>query len=302
MANRHLARSIALQSLYEWDFKGAPSSEGVLREIVDHNLAEFAADSSMDAFVWELVGGIARRRPQLDRVIGASAPEWPIEQITIVDRNVLRLGLWELLFGDRKEVPPKVAINEAIELAKTFGSQSSGRFVNGVLGTVYRELADASDTASEAGRVSEDTHNPPEPAGGHTEQRAGVVVYRRAEGGAELAMITDASGHWSLVTGALNAGESPLEAARRHAQERLGVTGKIVAPLGNVEYAPHEDEASVRHNIAYYLLEAHARAGEGEGADEDRAVRWVPIDEVMKLQHYNNQDKIIEKAISVISK
>ena len=79
---------------------------------------------------------------ELNKIIEKAAPQWPIEQIAVVDRNVLRLGLYELLFGNRDEVPPKVAINEAIELAKSFGGESSGKFVNGVLGTVYREIGE----------------------------------------------------------------------------------------------------------------------------------------------------------------
>ena len=78
--------------------------------------------------------------PKIDKIIEKSAPEWPIEQITIVDRNVLRIGLYELLYANKEEVPPKVAINEAIELAKSFGGESSGKFINGVLGTVYKEI------------------------------------------------------------------------------------------------------------------------------------------------------------------
>ena len=88
----------------------------------------------------KLAKGVLAHRPQIDEIIKKSAPEWPIEQITIVDRNVLRIGIYELLFGDKNEVPPKVAINEAIELAKSYGGESSGRFVNGVLGTIYREM------------------------------------------------------------------------------------------------------------------------------------------------------------------
>lgn len=149
MANRHLARSIVLQSLYEWDFGGRRNE--LLDEIVAHNMDEFAPGEGRNGFVEQLVHGVIERRPELDRVIEKAAPEWPIDQITVIDRNVLRLGLWELLFGDHKEVPPKVAINEAIELAKTFGAQSSGRFVNGVLGTVYRELISADQSSSESG-------------------------------------------------------------------------------------------------------------------------------------------------------
>ncbi len=140
MANRHLCRSIAMQSLYEWDFYGKNKSK--LKEFVENNIKEFGPGVNNADFVWKLVKGVVDNLDKLDKIIEKSAPEWPIDQITIVDRNVLRVGLYELLFGDSKEVPPKVAINEAIELAKTFGGESSGRFINGVLGTVYRELGE----------------------------------------------------------------------------------------------------------------------------------------------------------------
>ncbi|OIP79622.1 MAG: transcription antitermination factor NusB [Parcubacteria group bacterium CG2_30_44_18] len=140
VANRHLSRSVAMQTLYEWDFSGREPEK--LKEIADRNVKEFGAGLENDEFVWQLINGVVEHLPQLDEIITKSAPQWPIEQITIVDRNVLRLGLLELLFSKREEVPPKVAINEAIELGKTFGGESSGKFVNGVLGTVYREIGE----------------------------------------------------------------------------------------------------------------------------------------------------------------
>lgn len=140
MASRHLARSIAMQSLYEWDFLGRDKSR--FDSIIEHNLAEFGPGLNEVEFVKRLVAGVVEHLKELDVIIEKAAPEWPINQITIVDRNILRLGLYELLFSDRGEVPPKVAINEAIELAKTFGGESSGKFVNGVLGTVYREIGE----------------------------------------------------------------------------------------------------------------------------------------------------------------
>lgn len=140
MANRHLLRSIAMQSLYEWDFNGKDSSQ--LKKIVNRNIKEFGPGIEDNNFAWQLVEGVVDNLPKIDKIITKSAPEWPIEQITIVDRNILRIGLYELLFGNRAEVPPKVAINEAIELAKTFGGESSGKFINGVLGTIYREIGE----------------------------------------------------------------------------------------------------------------------------------------------------------------
>lgn len=141
MASRHLARSIALQSLFEWDFHGKDASK--LDAIIERNKTEFGSGIEEEyGFVDRLVRGMIAELPKIDAIIEKAAPEWPIEQITAVDRAILRLGLYELLFGNREEVPPKVAINEAIELAKSFGGESSGRFVNGVLGTVYREIGE----------------------------------------------------------------------------------------------------------------------------------------------------------------
>ena len=103
-------------------------------------MEEFGQGVEENDFIDSLIKGVLGKKNQIDQIIEKSAPEWPLEQITIVDRNVLRIGIYELLFGNKEEVPPKVAINEAIELAKNYGGESSGRFVNGVLGTIYREM------------------------------------------------------------------------------------------------------------------------------------------------------------------
>jgi len=146
MASRHLSRSIVLQSLYEWDFYG--KSKDNLDELVNRNIKEFAPGLEEKEFIKDLIKGIIKNLDHINEVIQIAAPEWPIEQIAIVDRNVLRIGLFELIFGNKEEVPSKVAINEAIELAKNFGGESSGRFINGVLGTVYREMKEKNDLVS----------------------------------------------------------------------------------------------------------------------------------------------------------
>lgn len=136
MSNRHLARTIAMQSLYQWDFLGQDSAR--LPEIILFNRGEFAPDFDDGGFVQELVDGTLAKRKEIDEIITHFAPDWPIDTITIIDRNILRLGAFELKFS--QAVPSKVAINEAIELAKTFGGEASGRFVNGVLGAVYKDM------------------------------------------------------------------------------------------------------------------------------------------------------------------
>ena len=140
MANRHLQRSVAMQSLFEWDFQGR--KDEMATEIIERNIREFAPGIDEYKFVENLVNGTLKNRDKIDKLIEKCAPEWPIEQVTVVDRNILRLGIYELMYGNYEEVPPKVAINEAIELAKTFGGESSARFTNGVLGTIYREMGE----------------------------------------------------------------------------------------------------------------------------------------------------------------
>ena len=129
-----------MQSLFEWDFQGKDDAHS--RDVLKRNISEFAPGMDDSIFAEHLVEGTLKERSTIDKLIEKCAPEWPLEQVTIVDRNILRLGIYELMFGNYDEVPPKVAINEAIELAKTFGSDSSARFVNGVLGTIYREMVE----------------------------------------------------------------------------------------------------------------------------------------------------------------
>lgn len=142
MASRHLSRSIVMQSLYEWDFYGKKPED--VEKIVAKNIEEFGPGLENADFIWQLFKGTTEKLPQIDKIIAKAAPQWPVDQITIVDRNILRIGLYELIYENKDEVPPKVAINEAIELAKTFGGESSGKFVNGVLGTVFKELENQS--------------------------------------------------------------------------------------------------------------------------------------------------------------
>lgn len=107
--------------------------------ILQRNIQEFSGDEQKE-FIEFLFDGVVEKRDIIDKMIEKAAPEWPLSQINLIDRNVLRLGIFELIFGDHKTVPPKVAINESIEIAKAFGSDSSGRFINGVLGTIFREF------------------------------------------------------------------------------------------------------------------------------------------------------------------
>ena len=139
-----------MQSLYEWDFNGG---KGDLPAITRRNIENFAPGLGDPKFIYDLIRGVRAHQAEIDSTIEKTAPEWPLDQTTIIDRNILRLGIYELQYG--KEVPPKVAINEAVELGKTFGGESSGKFVNGVLGTLYRQMAEAGKVPQEGAPSTE---------------------------------------------------------------------------------------------------------------------------------------------------
>lgn len=156
MANRHLSRTIAMQSLYEWDFNDRVRP---LLEITEYNVKQFAPGLDDPAFIFDLIKGVTQHLDEIDKIITETAPEWPLDQITVVDRNILRLGIYELLFAH--EVPPKVAINEAVELGKAFGGESSGKFVNGVLGTLYKSLPESQKIESNSETENKNTRGSP---------------------------------------------------------------------------------------------------------------------------------------------
>ncbi len=137
MSNRYLSRTLAVQTLYELDFRSKYGPEDIV-EILGYNFDEFAPDFDDEGFTKHLVDGVLQHKDQIDTFIKEYAPEWPLEQITIVDRNILRLGIYEMMYD--LDIPARVAINEAIELAKAYGGASSSKFVNGVLGSIYKNI------------------------------------------------------------------------------------------------------------------------------------------------------------------
>ncbi|MDF1498063.1 MAG: transcription antitermination factor NusB [Patescibacteria group bacterium] len=155
MSSRHLSRSITMQSLYEWDFQSSVVdvvdkknrfNKKKLDRIVQCNIKEYGLGMEKDDFISNVVNGVYKNLKEINSTIKRLAPEWPLDQVTIIDRNILRVGIYELMFSKRKDVPPKVAINEAIELAKSFGGSSSGKFINGVLGSLYKEKTEVKKT------------------------------------------------------------------------------------------------------------------------------------------------------------
>lgn len=298
MANRHLARSIVLQSLFEWDFRGV--NENIIGEVVTRNAAEFAPGLGDAAFAVKLADGVLKKRMDLDMIIEKAAPEWPIAKIANVDRNVLRLGLYELLFSDRKEVPAKVAINEAIELAKTFGGETSGKFVNGVLGAVYKELGEpGKDETTQAKKRKKDVPFEEMPI----KKLGGAVVYAKHEGMIYLALIHDVFGHWTLSKGKLEEGEDVKAGTIREIKEEMGIDIVIEDELAFNEYvASHPEEGKIRKQVTYFLAKAEytpLTLGPSGGLTD---AKWFPIKEIVGLNFYNDILPIVTKAVQMIVK
>ena len=298
MANRHLSRSIVLQSLFEWDFTGHTMT-GV-DMVLARNIEEFAPGLNDTTFMADLLRGILAKQPELDLIIEKAAPAWPIDRISVVDRNVLRIGLYELLFGERREVPPKVAINEAIELAKTFGGENSGKFVNGVLGAVYKEIGEPGK--DEITQPKEKKHEAVDPLTLPLEQLGGAVVYARDKGEIYLALVHDIFGHWTLSKGRIEEGESPEEGTIRELKEEINADINIKEKLGENEYiASHPEKGKIRKHVIYFLAEApfqELELEEGKGGLDD--ARWFKATEIVDLNIYDDILPLFTKAISIL--
>ncbi len=295
MANRHLSRSIAMQSLFEWDFNKADKS--AIDVVVRKNIEEFAPGLEDSTFVEQLVSGVLKNQKAIDSIIEKAAPEWPLEQIAIIDRNVLRIGLYELLFADRSEVPPKVAINEAIELAKTFGGETSGKFVNGVLGTVYREIGEPGKEEDTKKKTVGDIANLPE------EKLGGAIVYRRENGKIFFALVHDVFGYWTLSKGRLEKEEHVDEGASREVKEELGLKNLIIEKeIGSNDYIAYDpDKGQIKKSVTYFLastFDTKLVLGKSGGLND---AKWFEISELENLKTYDDLKPMLNKAIEWLS-
>ncbi len=298
MANRHLSRSVVLQTLFEWDFRNCSKEQ--LSESLLRNAGEFAPGAGDMPFMEELLQGVVDRKADLDLVIEKAAPEWPLERIALVDRNVLRLGLYELLFSDREKVPAKVAINEAIELAKSFGGENSGRFVNGVLGAVYKELGEPGK--DEVSKKKKDVPYEQLPV----QKLGGAIVYARHNGEVYLALVHDIFGHWTLSKGKIGdkeefANETVEEGTIREIKEEMGLDIKLIEKVGENEYVASDPKTGKKRKHVVYFL-AEAPYGEISlkvtgGLDD---ARWFKVSDALELNFYDDMLPLVTKALQQI--
>ncbi len=294
MANRHLSRSIVLQTLFEWDLNAIDKKD--IKLVLDRNVDEFAENKTDTPFMMKLLDGVLGKQPELDQVIEKAAPEWPIDRISPVDRNILRLGLYELLFADRKEVPAKVAINEAIELAKQFGGENSSRFVNGVLGAVYKEIGEPGK--EEQGRKAK-KNVPFEQM--PIQRLSGAVVYAEQDSVMYFALVHDIFGHWTLSKSKIAEEETVENGAVRALKEEIGLTVVLEAELGHNEYvASHPELGKIRKQVTYYLAKAPYKelTLEKKGGLDD--AQWFKVADILDLNFYEDILPIVTKAVTML--
>ncbi len=288
MSNRHLARTLALQTLFEWDFNNMPKDK--LAGMLGYNFVEFAPDFDDQGFAEGLLNGVVEKIPEIDSLIVKYAPEWPIEQITVIDRNVLRLGIYELKYT--RDIPPKVAINESIELAKTFGGDSSGKFINGVLGSIYKKMEEKGE------KQGMDT-----PSLGDRQFSAGGVVWRKFPNGIKIALILDGHNRWTFSKGHIEKDEEPENAVKREIGEELGLKDlKVGEKIGELDLTVREpNNKPYPKTVFMYLIEAlDEKITPAQNVGEMKDARWYEFDEVEGVLSYDQAREIWQKAKSKI--
>lgn len=267
-------------------------------DILTLNAAEFAPNTNLFPFMKQLLDLTIAKRSEIDKVIEKAAPEWPLEKIAVTDRNILRMGLAELLYADREQVPPKVAINEAIELGKEFGGESSGRFVNGVLGAVYKEMGEPGkdDGAKKKKEIKYEDMV--------VERLGGAFVYATDdEGTMYAAFVHDIFGHWTLSKGHIEEGEEYEAGTARKIKEELGLDITIKERIGENEYIANDPELiKKRKHVVYFLAEAkftdiHLAADKG-GLDD---ARWFKLADVVDLNFYDDILPVITNAVTILA-
>lgn len=299
MANRTLYRTIILQTLYEWDIRGYNNQniesifEYVLNSFNDTALTQDIPEMS------EVIHAVTKKRVILDDIIQNAAPEWTLDKIAIVDRNILRLGLYELLFGNHEKIPHKVAINEAVELAKRFGGPKSHKFINGVIGAVYREIGEPGKGDQTPSKMPDIPYEEMP-----IDQKGSAVVYSIDDTGiVRLGMVHDIFGYWTLAKGSIEEGETLEEGTIREVKEETNWDVELIQKLGDNEYiAYHPERGPVRKQVTYFLGKAPyvvPTLGNDSGGLDD--VRWFELSDIAELTMYEDVSQMIIKSIELIS-
>ncbi len=296
--SRHFCRIVAMQSLYEWDFRQSGPS---VKDITERNLKEGTAeiDKKDKEFIFVLIDGVLKNLKEIDEIIKVAAPEWPINQIAAVDRTILRLGIFELLY--LKEIPPKVAINEAIELGKAFGGENSGKFVNGVLGTIYRNSdLYKEEEESTLAKASLDKEEKKETS---KIEAAGGLVYREEDKKIYFLLVKDRFLKWTIPKGKIEAGEEASQAAGRETREETGISNlELISELGKFKLFPKKEGEKIQKTVDTFLFKTNEKKVDMAKVKdpEIKEVKWFEIKDAIKNAGYKNTEELINEAVRII--
>ena len=290
MSLRHLARQIVVQSLFTWDFYNQDSER--VDEFFQWNIDRHERTIVEEDFPRSCYQGVIKKVEVIDQIIAKAAPQWPIERIAPVDRNILRLGIYEMLFTNKKDVPPRVAINEAIELGKSFGGPNSYKFISGVLGSVY-EASDLKEGDTYQ-KGNED------PAKFPVVKKIGSIIYAEGEEG-ELyfGMVHDIFGKWTLSKGGALEEETDEEACRRSTKKEVGLEVVVEGQIEQTEYiARHPEMGKLRKQVTYYLCRSdYVPMHLEEKNDGLTKAEWFTPAQVEQLETYDDIKPLIFKAL-----
>lgn len=273
---RHQSRMVVLQSLYEWDF----DREKDIKEIVIRNISSsgFKVD---EEFCYKVAEGVVKYISEINKIIEKTAPEWPLEQIAAVDRGILRIGVFELIYDN--EVPPKAVINEAVELGKEFGGENSGKFVNGVLGTVYRD----SEKYEEEETVTS----------------AGGIIFRNEDGEIKFLLIKNLYDKWTFPKGKVEEGETWQEAAVREIQEETGISeAEILGEVGEVRFTDKSGDEAIKKNVHFYLVKTDQKETVVDPKAHVKEIAWMREEDALNSLGYPNLADLFKKATEDIGK
>jgi N utilization substance protein B len=268
------------------------------------NISEYGVGGSEKDFISKLTKGVITKRDTLDAIISKAARDWPLLQTPLVDRNVLRIGLYELLYANHEEVPARVAINEAIELAKSYGGERSGKFINGVLGTIYKEMGEPGkddEPKKKTKYKKKDELTAEEKEKLPLKKLVGAIVFHKEHSGTvRLAFVHDVFGYWTLSKGGVEEGEEEGPAVIREIKEEMNLVIKPVGTIGVNEYIATDPEiGNMRKRVSYFLAQADnpdsIKLPEESGGLDD--AKWFTLSEVEGLKMYPDVRPLIDKGV-----
>lgn len=278
---RREGRILIVQTLFEHDFHGTLSNASGLMGTFNRLAREYKPALVDSSFAQKVLRGVASKYDDINSIIAQASPDWPLDKIGSVDRNILRLGVFELLFGKEFDVPGRVALNEAIEITKVFLDDSSRKFINGVLGAIYLEVKDP----------NEDKYTPKK---SRRKESVGGIIFRVDESGApQFAFVYDVFGRWTLSKGGLEEQEKVEDGLRRIIRDELGIAVEPLEKVGKNAYTAHPPGGPVYKEVTYLIGETKEvvlHLKESEGLKE---AKWFTYEEAKRQQFYPDLRQII---------